>query len=178
MATLAQHYQFTRCLFFAAFLAILAGCAGTSRQAARLGQNANSHQPIVISNDKRHEVVLTALALLDTRYKYGGSTPARGFDCSGFVTYVFQNASDNALPHNTASIARISRPIPEDGLRPGDFVFFNILGQPYSHMGIYIGDGRFINAPSSRSGGRVRIDSLRDPYYAQRFDDARTLFRL
>ncbi|MEO6959843.1 MAG: C40 family peptidase [Burkholderiaceae bacterium] len=167
-----------RCLFFAATLAILAGCAGTGRHATRLGQNANSNQAIVINNDKRDEVVLTALALLDTRYKYGGSTPGRGFDCSGFVTYVFQNASDNALPHNTASIARISRPIPQNGLRPGDFVFFNTLGQSYSHMGIYIGDGRFINAPSSRSGGRVRIDSLRDPYYAHRFNDARTQFRL
>lgn len=178
MVTFSQHRRLIHCLFFGAFLAILAGCAGTPRHAARLGQNAYSSQPIVISNDKRDEVVLTALALLDTRYKYGGSTPTRGFDCSGFVTYVFRNASDDTLPHNTASIARISRPIDESALRPGDFVFFNTLGEPYSHMGIYIGDGRFINAPSSRGHGRVRIDSLRDPYYAQRFDDARTLFRL
>lgn len=177
MVTFAQPRRLIRWLFFAASLAVLAGCAGTPRHATRLGANAHSNHPIVIANDKRDEVVLTALALLDTRYKYGGSTP-RGFDCSGFVTYVFRNASDNTLPHNTASIARISRPIDESGLRPGDFVFFNTLGQPYSHMGIYIGDGRFINAPSSRGSGRVRIDSLRDPYYAQRFDDARTLFRL
>jgi cell wall-associated NlpC family hydrolase len=177
MNTIAAH-RLARFLFFAATLAIVAGCAGTGRRTGQLGQNANSRPPIIIGDDKREEVVLTALALLDTRYKYGGTTPARGFDCSGFVTYVFQYASDNTLPHNTASIARISRPIPENGLRPGDFVFFNTLGQPYSHMGIYIGDGRFVNAPSSRSGGRVRIDSLRDPYYAQRFVDARTLFRL
>lgn len=160
----------------AALLAFLAGCAGPASRSSLPGGQAYRGHAVVIDDDLRSEVVLTALALLDTRYKYGGSTPASGFDCSGFVAYVFKKSSRNRLPHNTENIARISQPISKNNLRPGDFVFFNTLHQPYSHMGIYIGDGHFINAPST--GGHVRIDSLHNPYYAQRFDDARTLFRL
>ncbi len=111
---------------------------------------------------------------MQTNYRYGGSAPATGFDCSGLVAYVFRQAASQPLPHNTAAIAHLSRPISRSKLKPGDFVFFNTLNRPFSHMGIYLGDGRFINAPSS--GGKVRIDSLDNPYYAKRFESARTLF--
>lgn len=117
---------------------------------------------------------MTALTLLESRYKYGGTGPNQGFDCSGLVAYVFDNAANQALPHNTAEIARLSRPISKRQLKAGDFVFFNTLNRPFSHMGIYIGNENFINAPSS--GGQVRIDSLNNPYFAKRFESARTLF--
>ena len=86
----------------------------------------------------------------------------------------FGDAVKQALPHNTEKIAGLSRPISKRQLKAGDFVFFNTLNRPYSHMGIYIGNGNFINAPSS--GGRVRIDSLSNPYFAKRFESARTVF--
>src|SRR3546814_11642509 len=83
-------------------------------------------------------------------------------------------SSDLRLPHNTQQIAQLSRPIRKSQLKAGDFVFFNTLNRPFSHMGIYIGNAQFVNAPSS--GGRVRVDSLNNPYFAKRFDSARTLF--
>ena len=146
---------------------LLAACAGPG---SRVGTAPGPR----IDPAQRTEVVMTALSLLQSDYRYGSARPARGFDCSGLVKYVFGVAADAALPHNTAQIARLSRPIARDQLRPGDFVFFDTLGRSNSHMGIYMGDGRFINAPST--GGRVRIDSLDNPYYRRHFESARTLF--
>ncbi len=117
---------------------------------------------------------MMAMALLESQYTYGGMHPMQGFDCSGLVAYVFNNAASQPLPHNTAQIARLSRPVARRELKAGDLVFFNTLNRPFSHMGIYIGDQRFVNAPSS--GGRVRIDTLANPYFAKRFESARTLF--
>lgn len=151
-----------------ALLLTLAACAGPSRRAHAPRRN------LQLDPAKRTEVVMTALSLLDTHYKYGSARPARGFDCSGLVKYVFDAAAQAPLPHNTAQIAELSRPIPRSRLQPGDFVFFNTLGQSNSHMGIYLGDAAFINAPSS--GGQVRIDSLHSPYYARHFESARTVF--
>ncbi|NGM87540.1 hypothetical protein G5B35_09500 [Parapusillimonas sp. SGNA-6] len=149
---------------------LLGACSGPGarRDASR------TQSPIVISPEQRSEVVMLAMGLLDSRYRYGGTHPGRGFDCSGLVAYVFQHAARQPLPHNTAQIASLSRRIPRNQLKAGDFVFFNTLNRPNSHMGIYIGDGQFVNAPST--GGRVRIDSMDNPYFARRFESARTLF--
>lgn len=149
-----------------AMAVLLGACAGES--------SLGSQKAIVISPEQRSEVVLLAMGLLESRYKYGGTHPKQGFDCSGLVAYVFQQAARQPLPHNTAHIATLSRRIPTRQLKAGDFVFFNTLNRPNSHMGIYIGDGQFVNAPST--GGRVRIDSLQNPYFAKRFESARTLF--
>ncbi len=155
-------------------LLLMAGCAGPGTGQRPSGPTV---PPPTIALDPNHrsDVVLTALGLLQTHYRYGGSAPATGFDCSGLVAYVFRNAADQPLPHNTAAIAGMSRPIAKNRLEAGDFVFFNTLNRPFSHMGIYIGDGRFVNAPST--GGQVRIDSLHNPYFAKRFESARTIFR-
>ncbi len=158
-------------LLIVAGLSILQGCAGPGNQ---YGHGA-SRPGIVVDSAQRTEVVLTAMAQLESRYRYGGASPGKGFDCSGLVAYVFDNAAGQALPHNTAEIAELSRPISKRQLKAGDFVFFNTLNRPFSHMGIYIGDQKFINAPST--GGRVRIDSLDNPYFAKRFESARTLFK-
>ena len=160
-----------RLLFALPLVLLLAACAGPGTNSS---QSSASSSVIALSANQRSHVVLTAMGLMDTRYRYGGSIPATGFDCSGLVAYVFNQAADQALPHNTAAIAQLSRPISKKQLKAGDFVFFNTLNRPFSHMGIYIGDGHFINAPST--GGRVRVDSLSNPYYAKRFESARTLF--
>ena len=119
-------------------------------------------------------MVLSALSLLDTPYRYGGREPSTGFDCSGLVQYVFNQESSSPVPRRTSDQASASRRVSRSQLRPGDLVFFNTLGAPNSHVGIYIGKQQFINAPSS--GGRVRIDSLDNPYFAKRFETARTFF--
>jgi cell wall-associated NlpC family hydrolase len=146
----------------------LAGCAGPR------GPRPQEQAGPQIDPARRTEVVMTALSLLDTRYRYGSAQASQGFDCSGLVKFVFAQATDTVLPHNTRQIARLSRPVPRHRLQPGDLVFFNTLGQSNSHMGIYLGDDRFINAPSS--GGQVRIDRLDSPYYRRHFESVGTLF--
>lgn len=119
----------------------------------------------------RSDIVVRALTLLDTPYRYGGSTPASGFDCSGLVRYVFQSVGAPQLPRRSEDIGRLGEPIPRSQLEPGDLVFFNTLARAYSHVAIYIGDGRFLHAPAR--GGRVRIEGLDDRYWRARFDGAR-----
>lgn len=162
-------------LLMAAGLLLLAGCAGQAPGGfTSSGAHVRPSQLIVLAPGQRSEVVLTAMGLLESGYQYGGSHPDAGFDCSGLVAYVFGQATSQPLPHNTAEIAGLSRPIPRNQLKAGDFVFFNTLNRPFSHMGIYIGNAQFVNAPST--GGRVRVDSLNNPYFAKRFESARTLF--
>lgn len=120
------------------------------------------------------EIVLYALGLVDTGYKFGGSNPDAGLDCSGMVSYVVAQVSGRRLPHNAAQIANLTRPIPRADLRPADLVFFNTDGSPYSHMGIYLGDGKFVHAPSSK--GRVRVERMDNVYFSRRYVGARSLF--
>ena len=121
-----------------------------------------------------NEIAMYALGLIDTGYRFGGKNPEAGLDCSGMVAYIYGQAANMKLRGSAADIARLSRPIDREALRPGDLVFFNTRGQAFSHVGIYIGDARFVHAPSTN--GKVRIDRLGDRYYAQRYESARTLF--
>ena len=120
------------------------------------------------------EVVMYALGLLDVGYQFGGNNPEAGLDCSGLVRFIYKEAVGVDLPHNAAALARRARPVSGLDLRAGDLVFFNTQGYEFSHVGIYLGDNKFIHAPSSR--GRVRVESLDSPYFAQRFQGGRTLF--
>jgi cell wall-associated NlpC family hydrolase len=120
------------------------------------------------------EVTLYALGLIDTGYRFGGKNPEAGFDCSGMVTYVFRQAAGIKLSGSAADIARRGRPINRKDLHPGDLLFFNTRNAPFTHVGIYIGDGRFIHAPSTN--GRVRIEQMSARYFAQRFHAARAYF--
>ncbi len=119
------------------------------------------------------DVLLSALSLSGTPYKFGGNSPDSGFDCSGFVRYVFSQAANLTLPHGARAISQLGKSIPVDQLQPGDLVFFNTLKKAFSHVGIYIGEGRFIHAPSS--GGGVHIVSMNEAYWAKRFNGARRL---
>ncbi|MDE2439982.1 MAG: C40 family peptidase [Betaproteobacteria bacterium] len=126
------------------------------------------------ANERGNEIVLYAMGLLDTGYRFGGKNPEAGLDCSGMVSYIYGQAVGLKVLGSAADIARRSRPIERSALRPGDLVFFNTLNRSLSHVGIYIGETRFIHAPSSN--GKVRIDRLTDSYYAQRYEAARTFF--
>lgn len=120
------------------------------------------------------EVVMYALGLLDVGYRFGGANPEAGLDCSGMVHFIYKEAVGVELPHSAAALAKRSRPVENASLQAGDLVFFNTLGYAYSHVGIYLGENKFIHAPSSR--GRVRVESLDSPYFAQRYLGGRTLF--
>jgi cell wall-associated NlpC family hydrolase len=115
--------------------------------------------------------VRRALGYLGARYRYGGSG-ARGFDCSGFTSYIYRQHGIT-LPHNSAAQYRVGKPVSRSELRPGDLVFFRTRGNRISHVGIYIGNGKFVHASSAR--GRVRIDTLTSGYYHQRYVGARRI---
>ncbi len=161
-------------------LSLLSGCSTTPPVAttapAAPVTAPSGHFFSLEGEHQTQEMVLFALGLLDTGYRFGGRNPEAGLDCSGMVAYIVENISGRKLPHNAAQIADRTRPIDMDELRPGDLVFFNTLKRRHSHMGIYIGDGRFVHAPSSR--GRVRVERLDNRYFAQRIDGARTLLAL
>jgi len=123
---------------------------------------------------RAHDVVMFALGLLDTGYRFGGKNPEAGLDCSGMVSYVYERAIGLPLKGSAADQARQGRPVSNDELRPGDLVFFNTRNRPYSHVGIYIGNDRFVHAPNSN--GKVRTDSLTRSWFATRFEEARTYF--
>lgn len=155
-----------------ASLLLAAGC-GTLTQAPPASRSImpQDRRPV---DPRAHEVAMFALGLMDTGYRFGGKNPDAGFDCSGMVSYVFENAVGLRLAGSAAEIAKQGRPVNGEGLRPGDLVFFNTRNQPYSHVGIYVGNGRFVHAPSSN--GKVRIDSLTSGWFATRFEEARTYF--
>ena len=112
-----------------------------------------------------------AMDLLGIRYRRGGSSPEAGFDCSGFVSHVFREGVGLILPRSSREMSKSGQEISRDELRPGDLVFFNTMRRAFSHVGIYVGDNQFVHAP--RSGGRVRIEDLRDGYWTKRFNGAR-----
>lgn len=126
-------------------------------------------------NERGREVAMFAMSLIDTGYRFGGKNPEAGLDCSGMVAYIFDKAAGLRISGSAADIARLGRPVEKSSLVAGDLVFFNTANRPFSHVGIYIGDGRFVHAPSAASG-RVRIDRITSAYFAPRFDAARSYF--
>ncbi len=148
---------------------LVAACGSPGPRSA--GTIAQAPRPV---SAQGNEVALYALGLIDTGYRFGGKNPEAGLDCSGMVSYIYGQALGLRLQGSAADIARNGRPIGRHELRPGDLVFFNTRNQPYSHVGIYLGDERFVHAPSS--GGRVRIDRMSDRYFAQRYEAAATFF--
>ncbi|WP_028240839.1 C40 family peptidase [Stutzerimonas azotifigens] len=119
------------------------------------------------------DVLFNALSLVGTPYRYGGNTPDSGFDCSGLIGYVYRHGAGLALPRTTADLMRMrAERVRADALRAGDLVFFATAGgRRVSHAGIYVGEGRFVHAPSS--GGTVRLDSLSSHYWQKSYLDAR-----
>ena len=113
-----------------------------------------------------------ALRALGTRYRYGGASPETGFDCSGLIAHVFEQAG-LAVPRTARAQSRVGTPVKRANLAPGDLVFYNTRNAPYSHVGMYVGNGRFVHAP--RSGAKVRIERLDTPYWRARFNGARRL---
>jgi cell wall-associated NlpC family hydrolase len=122
-------------------------------------------------DDPRDELVQQALAALGVSYRRGGESPAVGFDCSGLVVHVYKEALGLSLPHNALAQSRVGRRIDAADLQPGDLVFYNTRHRRHSHVGLYLGDGRFIHAP--KPGARVRVERMNVQYWSRRFDGAR-----
>ena len=119
------------------------------------------------------QLVDQALDYLGVRYRSGGTSPETGLDCSGLVLNVFRNAIGFDLPRTAAEMSRMGDKIGRKDLKPGDLVFFNTMRRAFSHVGIYLGDGKFVHAPSS--GGKVGVEAIATGYWSKRFNGARRL---
>jgi cell wall-associated NlpC family hydrolase len=151
---------------------LMSACSGPEPRSSDATETIAQALPQV--SEKGNEVVFFAMGLIDTGYRFGGKNPEAGVDCSGMVSHIYDRAAGLKVQGSVAEIARRGRPIGRAELRPGDLVFFNTLNRSLSHVGIYIGDARFIHAPSTN--GKVRIDRLNDRYFDQHFETARTYF--
>lgn len=162
-------------LFYIAFSFLISGCAafGPTATAPLQAPASQPVPPLAPPRSERSEALLQALLTLGLDYRYGGNAPVTGFDCSGLVAHVYREAWGIRLPHNTLAQSESGVPVSLAELQAGDLVFYDTLERPYSHVGIYLGDGRFVHAP--KSGARVRVESLRSAYWAQRFNGARRI---
>lgn len=168
-----------RTLLLAAAASVLAGCASSGKRSSTAstprarGGSTPAVNPLALNNELREALLARTMLVVNTPYTYGGNNPEGGFDCSGLIQWAVAGIHPARLPRTTAQWAQASTPV-KRGLERGDFVFFNTLGGAYSHMGIYVGNGQFVHAPSS--GGtvqRVRMDNV---YFAKRFTEARSIF--
>jgi len=123
--------------------------------------------------NRASELAMQAMGMLGIHYKYGGNSPENGLDCSGLVRYVFKEAWGANLPRTAVEISRVGEKVEPQDLQPGDLVFYNTLKRSFSHVGIYLGDNKFIHSPSS--GGQVRIESMDLGYWKKRFNGARRI---
>jgi cell wall-associated NlpC family hydrolase len=117
------------------------------------------------------DLVVGAMGFLGVPYKRGGNNADMGFDCSGFVKAMFEQTVGLVLPRSAAQQAAATQTIDRSELRPGDLVFFNTMRQAFSHVGIYVGNGKFIHSP--KPGAEVRVEDMGMAYWARRFDGAR-----
>lgn len=131
------------------------------------------HEPTLFARygANAYDMALRAFSFIDIRYRFGGNSPETGFDCSGLVGRVVHDTLGVKLPRTARDMSQIGQPVKKEDLKPGDLVFFNTLRRAFSHVGIYLGENRFVHAPSS--GGGVRIDDMQHQYWVGRFNGAR-----
>lgn len=130
-------------------------------------------QPSTAADEAVANMLLQAISLLGVTYRFGGSTPHTGLDCSGFIQYVFKKSLNMRLPRTSKEISRLGKPIKRAELQPGDLVFFNTRGFSYSHVGIFLGEDKFIHAP--RRGKNVEVASFSRSYWQSHFSGARRI---
>jgi cell wall-associated NlpC family hydrolase len=169
-ATLARRW---RCVGVVLLAALLAACAQAPVRTPPRSVRATHPWPVLPPADPAaaNAVLMRAISLVGTPYRYGGNTPDGGFDCSGLVNYVFRDMLDLRLPRSSHDLANWQGPpVDESQLVAADLVFFGTAGD-VSHVGIYVGEGRFVHAPST--GGTVRLDRLDGPYWRDHYSGAR-----
>ncbi len=126
-----------------------------------------------VLSDRASDLAVRAMGMIGINYKRGGNSPELGLDCSGLVRHIFKEAWGANLPRTSAEISQVGERVETKDLLPGDLVFYNTLKRGFSHVGIYLGDNKFIHSPSA--GGKVRIESMDLSYWKKRFDGARRM---
>jgi cell wall-associated NlpC family hydrolase len=141
------------------------------RYLAERGIVAQMDQVRQTVGDTASELVVNAMTFLGVPYRRGGTNASTGFDCSGFVRSMFEQTVGKVLPRRASEQAAVTEKIDKQDLKPGDLVFFNTMRQTFSHVGIYVGDNKFIHSP--RPGKQVKVEDMRDAYWERRFTGAR-----
>ena len=136
-------------------------------------EQANVFTTLSSFTDRAANLAIEAISLIGIHYRRGGSSPENGLDCSGLVRYVFRENRGADLPRTSAEMSKLGEHVEQKDLQPGDLVFFHTLKHAFSHVGIYLGDNKFIHAPSA--GGTVRIESMDLSYWKKRFNGARRI---
>lgn len=143
-----------------------------------LANNSSTYTNFPSPNDfynNQKTMASTALKFLGVKYRYGGDSPGEGFDCSGLVAYAAEKSLGLKLPRTASAQAQQGKAIERSELRRGDLVFFNTLGRRFSHVGIYLGDDKFVHSP--RSGAKIRVESMDVAYWKNRYNGARRIAR-
>jgi len=140
-----------------------------------IGKFASSSNKSSASEEVAGDLILQAMSLLGVAYRFGGTSPTSGLDCSGFIQYIFKKSLRVSLPRTAAEMAHTGRAVDRSELAPGDLVFFNTRGFANSHVGMYMGNNKFIHAP--RTGKSVEVVSLSSSYWAARYNGARRVSR-
>ncbi|OYY57622.1 MAG: hypothetical protein B7Y05_19765 [Polynucleobacter sp. 24-46-87] len=151
------------------FVLALSGC-GTFSAKSNTAKVSQFKQDTSVGTE---DISIAAIGLVGVPYRYGGNTPKGGFDCSGLIAYVYAKSANIKLPRTIQEMSGKGQSVDGQPPAPGDLVFFNTTGEKYSHAGIYVGQGRFVHAPSA--GGTVRLEYITKPYWAARFTEARRL---
>ena len=168
-------WRTARRLILASVILLLAACSSAPHRREATFKDSHSsladlpaRAPSTASTGTANDVLFRAIALIGTPYRWGGNTPAGGFDCSGLVDYIYRNAADMLLPHSSREMAAMNgeKVRQMTDLASGDLVFFGGSGG-VSHVGVYVGKGRFVHAPNS--GGTVRLDDIDGPYWRDHF---------
>ncbi|GAA0833776.1 C40 family peptidase [Cupriavidus pauculus] len=150
---------------------LLAACAGGPPARHTASSPRAPGKPMVDPSAGLEEISIQAMSLVGTPYRYGGNTPDSGFDCSGLVRYVVQRAANVNLPRTTEQMGQRGTSLERSDVASGDLVFFNTTGRSNSHVGIYVGQNRFVHAPAT--GGTVRLEDMSKSYWASRYNGAR-----
>ncbi|WP_291775754.1 C40 family peptidase [Castellaniella sp.] len=173
-AVLPTHRAMRHALLLAAVLLLAACASGPQRRPPGSGTSHSAlaglppRVPSAASAGEANDILFRAIGLVGTPYRWGGNTPAGGFDCSGLVDYIYRTAANIQLPRTSHEMATMdARKVRQmTQLASGDLVFFDI-GGAISHVGVYVGKGRFVHAPNS--GGTVRLDDIDGPYWGGHF---------
>jgi len=152
---------------------ICAGPAAASDWPLPATDTVGAYEAASVPSMDARDIIFYALSMVGINYRWGGSSPQTGFDCSGLVGHVFRQIAGLVLPRDSYALARIGKPVRLEDLRPGDLVFFNTMRRPFSHVGIYLGDRRFVHAPST--GKTVNVVDMTAPYWSRRFNGARRI---
>ncbi|UDM17395.1 C40 family peptidase [Vogesella sp. XCS3] len=166
-----KFYQSILALFLAGFMAVAHAAPDTAAdgEADPIARFASPGE------EAAGDLLLQAMSLIGVAYRFGGSNPESGLDCSGFIQYVFKKSLRVNLPRTSASMAQVGREIDRDELKAGDLVFFNTRGFRYSHVGMYLGNNKFIHSP--RTGKSIEVVNMTQSYWATRYNGARRVAR-